>query len=68
MCEFEVGQKSLKREGSCIYGCDKGNSCPHFGHFAALHCTEDGQAEQAKALPYVMSKAKRHFGQATIRL
>lgn len=43
--------------------CERGNSCPQFGHLANPHCTEDGQPEQAKVLPYVMSKLKPHFGQ-----
>ena len=44
-----------------------GNSCPHLGHFAPLQCTNDSHPEQAKALPYDMSKAKPHSGQRTIR-
>ncbi len=42
---------------------DNGNSCPHLGHLANLHCTDDGQVEHAKARPYDMSKVKLHFGQ-----
>jgi len=29
------------------------------------HCTEDGQPEQANALPYVISNVKPHFGHFT---
>jgi len=47
------------------YFQEAGNSSPHLGHLAILHCTEDAQPEQAKALPYVMSKVKPHLGQCS---
>jgi hypothetical protein len=58
----------LLRNATCLRSdpYDKGNSCPHLGHLAIPHCTEEGHPEHAKALPYVMLKVKPHLGHLTI--
>ncbi|MEM3824142.1 MAG: hypothetical protein QXH87_04335 [Candidatus Bathyarchaeia archaeon] len=52
----------------CTIYCDvKGNSCLHLGHFTISQCMDDGHPEQAKALPYPISKVKLQFGHVSIR-